>query len=194
MARAAHRARVPRRGFYWYLAVPLAGLALVASTGLPRLVRGRALYVAIALGVLGSWSIARILYIGRAQTETASFARVAEELRVHSRPGEKVMLEPIGMVGFLNPLVVVDEVGLVSPRVAQRRLQGAGWYTDIVGSERPQWLVVRRGLLDRGQAFAGHGEPFRDAAERDSLLARYQELPDAPATTGEQDLVVLRRR
>ncbi len=179
--------------FYWYLAVPLAGLAIVASTGLPRLVRGRALYVAIALAVLGSWSIARILYIGRAQAETASFARVAEELRVHSRPGEKVMLEPIGMVGFLNPLVVVDEVGLVSPRVAQRRLQGAGWYTDIVGSERPQWLVVRRGLLDRGQAFAGHGEPFRDAAERDSLLARYQELPDAPATTGEQDLVVLRR-
>jgi hypothetical protein len=180
--------------FYWYLAVPLAALAIVAAVGLPRLVRGRALYIAIALCVLGSWSIARILYIGRAQAETASFARVAEELHQHARAGEKVMLEPIGMVGFLNPLIVIDEVGLVSPRVAERRMRGAGWYTDMVGSERPDWLVVRRGVLAGGHAFAGHGDPFRTFAERDSLLARYQALPGQEAASGEQDLVILRRR
>ncbi len=179
--------------FYWYLAVPLAGFALVAAAGLPQLARGRALYVALALCVIGSWSLARILYLGRAQAETASFARAAETLREHGRAGEKVMLEPIGMVGFLNPLVVVDEAGLVSPRVAQRRMHGDGWYTDVVAAERPDWLVVRRGLLQRGQAFAGHGEPFRGPAERDSLLARYRELPDQP-DAGEQDLVVLARR
>ncbi len=180
--------------FYWYLAVPLAALAIVAAIGLPRLARGRALYVAIVLCVLGTWSIARILYIGRAQAETASFARVAETLRENARAGQKVMLEPIGMVGFLDPLIVVDEVGLVSPRVAARRMGGAGWYTDIVDAERPDWLVVRRGVLDRGRAFAGHGEPFRDLAERDSLLARYPVLPGQEAAGGEQDLLILRRR
>ena len=180
--------------FYWYLAVPLAGLTMVAAVGLPRLVRGRALYVAIVLCVFGSWSIARILYLGRAQAESASFARVAEALRQRSQAGEKVMLEPIGMVGFLNPLIVIDEMGLISPRVAQRRMRGAGWYTDIVSAERPDWLVVRWGVLARRQAFAGHGDPFRDAAERDSLLARYTALPGQESATGEQDLVILRRR
>jgi hypothetical protein len=85
-------------------------------------------------------------------------------------------------------------VGLVSPRVAARRMQGAGWYTDTVVAERPDWLVVRRGVLAGGHPFAGHGEPFRDFAERDSLLARYSMLPGQEAAAGEQDLVILRRR
>jgi hypothetical protein len=180
--------------FYWYLAVPLAGLTIVAAIGLPRLTRGPALYVTIVLCVLGTWSIARILYLGRAEAETRSFARVAEELRKRVQPGESIMLEPIGMVGFLNPLRVVDEVGLVSPRVAARRLGGPGWYTDIAGAERPDWLVVRRGVMTHGLAFAGRGAPFRDGAERDSLLARYRELPGQAAETADQDLIIYRRR
>jgi hypothetical protein len=179
--------------FYWYLTVPLAGLAIVAATGLPRLTRGPALYVAIVLCVIGTWSIARILYGGRAQAETAAFARVAEGLRTMSRPGEKVMLEPIGMIGFINPLVVVDEVGLVSPQVAERRMKGPGWYADVASAERPDWLVVRRGMLSEGRVFAGRGAPFRNAAERDSLFARYQELPQQEQGN-DQALIVLRRR
>ena len=180
--------------FYWYLTVPLAGLTIVAAAGLPRVVRGRALYVAIVLCVLGTWTIARLLYLGRAQAESASFARVAETLQQNSRPGETVMLEPIGMVGFLNPVRVIDEVGLVSPGVAARRLRGPGWYADIALERRPEWLVVRRGVLERGRAFAGRGAPFRDEAERDSLLARYRELPGQESETGDQALVVYRRR
>ena len=178
--------------FFWYLEVPLAGLAALAAVGLPHITRGRALYLACVLCVLGSWTIGRILYVGRAQSEEAAFAAVAETLRESSRPGEKVFLEPIGMVGYQNPLVVVDEVGLVSPRVAARRLAGPGWYYDLVAGERPDWLVVRRGVLRANVAFAGRGAPFRDIEERDSLLARYAELPGQPE--GDATLVVLRRR
>jgi len=178
--------------FYWYLAVPLAGLAALGSIGLPRLLRGRAVYGALILSVIGSWTIARILYQGRANNESESFARVAFELRRECRAGEKVMLEPIGIVGWVNPLVVIDEVGLVTPRVPERRLQGPGWYSDIARAERPEWLVVRRGVFASGQAFAGRGAPFRELAERDSLLARYEELPGQPP--GDQALVILRRR
>ena len=178
--------------FYWYLAVPLAGLAALSAVGLPRLLRGRAVYGALILSVLGSWTVARILYEGRANNESANFARVAGELRSVSRPGDKVMLEPIGMVGWVNPLVIIDEVGLVSPGVAERRLKGPGWYTDIVAARRPEWLVVRRSVLGAGQAFAGRGAPFRDLAERDSLLARYQEIENQPQD--DEALVILRRR
>lgn len=180
--------------FYWYLAVPLAGLAIVAATGLPRLARGPALYVAIVLCVLGTWTIARFLYLGRAEAETRGFAHIAEELHRRARPGESVMLEPIGIVGFRNPLRVVDEMGLVSPRVADRRMGGAGWYADIVGTERPDWLVVRRGVITHGLAFAGRGAPFRGGAERDSLLVRYRELPGQADETADQALIIYQRR
>jgi len=102
------------------------------------------------------------------------------------------MLEPIGIIGFQNPLRVVDEIGLVTPAAAERRLRGPGWYADLARDQRPDWLVVRRGVLSQGRAFAGRGAPFRDQAERDSLLARYEELPGQDPS--DQALVILRRR
>jgi hypothetical protein len=179
--------------FYWYLTVPLAGVLMLAAAGLPRLARGRALYASLAIYVLGMWTIGWQLYVGRARYESGIFGQVAEYLATHARPGEKVFLEPIGMVGYRCPLIVVDEVGLVSPAVARRRAEGPGWYTDVVAEQRPDWLVVRRGMLARGAAFAGRGSPMRDPAERDSLLARYPIATTVEPGSGDQALVVMRR-
>ncbi|MBI5708987.1 MAG: hypothetical protein HZC42_01600, partial [Candidatus Eisenbacteria bacterium] len=110
--------------FWWYLAVPLGGIAALAAVGLPAIVRGRGLYAAVALYVLTAWLAGRTFYLGRAQNEYFGFARAGSWLAAHAGPGEKVMLEPIGMVGYAAPLVVVDEIGLVSPAVARRRLRG----------------------------------------------------------------------
>jgi hypothetical protein len=104
-----------------------------------------------------------------------------------------VFLEPIGLIGYRNPLVVVDEVGLISPAVARRRTQGPGWYTDIVDQERPDWLVVRAALLARGAGFAGRWEPLRGPAERDSLSAHYAIANRFPPDGGDQALLVLHR-
>jgi hypothetical protein len=179
--------------FWWYLTVPLAGFVALAAVGFPRLARGPALYVSVGLLTIGLWTVARQLYLGRAQNEYLGFAQVARFLYANARPGEKVMLEPIGMIGFQDPLVVVDEVGLVSPQVARRRLQGPGWYADIAASERPDWLVVRRGVLRGGQAFAGAGAPFRDQAQRDVLLSRYSVAAQIDTISGDNQLLVLRR-
>ncbi|HVP14617.1 MAG TPA: hypothetical protein VMS88_03675 [Terriglobales bacterium] len=177
--------------FYWYLLVPLGGVAALAASGLPRLVRSRLVYAAAAVLVLSCWSVGYTLYVGRAQNEYNGFAQTARLLRASARPGSKVLLEPIGMVGYDCPLAVVDETGLVSPAVARRRLQGAGWYTDTEAAERPDWIVIRQGVLASGRGFAGFGAPFRSSAERDSLLARYQ-ITDRIGD-GENSLVILRR-
>ena len=179
--------------FFWYLVVPLAGLLILAAAGMPRIVRTPAVYVSAGLYVVGLWSIALQLYVGRAKLELGTFGAVAEYLAANARPGEKVLLEPIGLVGYRNPLVVVDEVGLVSPAVATRRAQGPGWYTDVVARERPDWLVVRRGLLASGATFAGRWPPLRDAAERDSLTAHYAVARAISPDALEQTLLVLRR-
>jgi hypothetical protein len=180
--------------FFWYMMVPLAGLVALAAVGLPRIVRGRAVYVSAGLFILGVWTLAPKLYLGRAKAEYFNFGVVAQYLLNNASAGEKVMLEPIGMIGFHNAtLRVVDEIGLVSPAVAQRRLQGPGWYADVVARERPDWLVVRRTFLRSGQAWAGAGAPFRSAEERDSLLARYPMVSGTDEEAGDLSLAVLKR-
>jgi arabinofuranosyltransferase len=177
--------------FWWYLAPPLAGIALLAAVGLPRIVRGPAIPVTAGLLVAGMWTLAPSLYLGRAWSEHG-FATVAEELAARARPGELVMLEPIGIVGYFAPLRVLDEVGLVTPEVARRRLAGPGWYWDLVRDRKPEWLVVRYGTLKTGAAFAGAGLPFRDLSERDSLLARYHIVhPTLETEPANEALVVL---
>jgi hypothetical protein len=179
--------------FWWYLLVPLAGLVALAAVGLPTLVRGRGILVACVLLGLGIWTEVPRLYLARSHQELDSFGRVATFLQTHGRPGQKVMLEPIGMIGYSAPMIVIDEMGLVSPEVAERRLQGPGWYTDIEARERPDWLVLRLGVLKTGIAFAGAGAPFRSPVERDSLIARYTEVARDDERSGDGALVVLRR-
>lgn len=177
--------------FWWYMAVPLAGVAVVAAAGLPDLLRGRWVLAACALFVLGTWSIARPLYIGRAQNEVIGFGGAADYLSRAARPGEKIMLEPIGIIGYTVPLRVIDEVGLISPEVARRRLGGPGWYADVAAMERPEWIAIRQTARASEQAFAGVGAPFRTPAERDSLFARYERVH--VSDPGRTDLEVWRR-
>ncbi len=181
--------------FYWYLAVPLLAAALLAAVGLPRLVRGWPVYAAVVLLMSTQWLDAAPFYVGRAQNEYFGFAAVGQFLREHARPGESVLLEPIGIVGWLAPVRIVDEIGLVSPAVAARRARGPGWYTDVAARYRPDWIVVRRRLLDGLDAFAGAGAPFRSAAERDTLFAGYRALATFDeAASGANALVALHRR
>ncbi len=180
--------------FWWYLAVPLAGLVALAAVGFPRLARGPALEVSCAALTLGLWTIVPHLYLGRAQSEYFGFASAAHYFAEHAAPGQSVLLEPIGMIGYGSPLRIIDEVGLVSPQVMRRRTQGPGWYADVVASERPDWLLTRRSVLEGGRAFAGTGAPFRDARERAGLLLGYQVATVIDTLSGENALVILRRR
>ena len=178
--------------FWWYLILPLAALALVAAAGFPAIVRGRWLPVSALLFVCGAWTLGFPLYVGRAQAEAREFASVADYLQQAVTPGDEVLLEPIGMIGFRAPVRVTDEIGLVSPDVARRRLGGPGWYADIVRLHAPRWLVIRPELLTSGEVFAGQGAAFRSDAERAGLFKDYVQAWPAPSTS-DPTLLVLRR-
>jgi hypothetical protein len=180
--------------FFWYLVLPLGACSLVAATGLARLARGPVLAVAFVLAVAGLWVVTPRLYINRAAIESTIFRTMGDLLEKHGKPGEKVMLEPIGMIGWQNRrLVVLDEVGLVSPAIAHRRREGPGWYADLVSRERPEWLLSRRGVLLRNAAFAGAGQPFRSDEERDRTLADYTVAAAQDTSIGDAAWLVLRR-
>ena len=179
--------------FWWYLALPLFGVVLVAAAGFPRIVRGAAIPVSLSLLVLSSWTLAWQLYVGRASQEASSFGAIAGQLASRCRPGDTALLEPIGMIGYTAPVRVLDETGLVSPDIAARRVRGAGWYTDVVTQGRPDWLVVRSAMLRSAEAYAGVGRPFRGLAERDSLLARYRVVAESHEIGAAEALLLLQR-
>src|SRR5260221_10072890 len=138
------------------------------------LIRGRLLYASLTAYLVGVYGDAIIPYFSRADFEYEGFIGAALYLDDHAHPGDKAFLEPIGMIGYECPtLNIVDEVGLVSPEVARRRVEGPGWYADVVARERPDWLVTRRIMISSGEAWAGVGAPFRSAGERAALLQQY---------------------
>jgi hypothetical protein len=177
--------------FSWYFVLPLFGWTVAVAAGLPLVIRSRLVWAALTVYVLSDAPYLSILYVGRNQVETRLFRGAAERLRDASDGKGTVFLEPIGHIGYVSRLRVIDEVGLVSPEVPKRRRAGPGWYTDIVRAHRPEFLVVRPGLIDRNLALAGIATPFRSLAERDTLFAEYG-LVGAPPKSADE-LVVLRR-
>ncbi len=181
--------------FYWYMVLPVAAAGLLAAIGLARASRGPAIPVAVVLSVLGTWSIAPFLYVGRAENEAQVSRIMSGFMEREGKPGQSVLLEPIGLIGWRNrSLVVLDEVGLVSPDIARRRMQGPGWYADVVRGRRPDWLLSRRAVLVKNAAFAGAGQPFRSLAERDSLLADYRIAAAQDTLLGDQAWIIYQRR
>lgn len=180
--------------FYWYMVLPVAAAGLLAAVGLAQASRGPAIPVAFVFSVLGTWSIAPFLYVGRAGNEASVSTIMSGFIERQGRPGQSVLLEPIGLIGWRNrQLTVLDEVGLVSPAIAKRRLQGPGWYADVVREKRPDWLLSRRSVLVKNAAFAGAGQPFRSLAERDSLLLAYRVAAAQDTLLGDQAWLIYQR-
>jgi hypothetical protein len=188
--------------FYWYMLVPMMAVIVCAVVGLARLRIARGVWASAFLFIVGSWTVMTSLYRGRAQIERELFGRAGVAL--HSDAGRHggerrgapplVFLEPIGWIGWETGFRVADEVGLVTPWIARRRLQGAGWYADFVNQAKPDYIVPRASMLATGQAFAGAGAPFRSEEERRQVLSGYERFyPAASVQPGPNDLVAMRR-
>lgn len=177
-------------GFWWYGAPWYAGLALVACAAPVTLPRAFAwCAVAVLLTLQGpAWRA-----VGHLWASERPLIEVAQRLE-HERG--TVFLEPIGHVGWTaRHLRVVDEVGLVTPWVAERRAGPPGWWTEVVRRERPEWIVARASFFsDPSRAFAGNGVPVRSVAELDSVLTGYTLVERYGREAGARSLVLLGRR
>lgn len=181
--------------FFWYLQLPLALAAYLACAGMPRVARGPWIPIAAAALVLGTWTYHPEFYRSRAGIEGQMFGDVGLFLNERARPGETVLAEPIGIIGWINPrLTLRDEVGLVTPWIAERRTRGAGWYADAIARYEPDWLVVRGSFVMDQAAFAGRSAPFRDSTEFRTRLSRYRLVFATHDPPTANDLGVLQRR
>jgi arabinofuranosyltransferase len=184
--------------YFWYAPPPMIGILLVCFLGLGTLGLLRWVWVPITMFLVFSWFTVSARVV-RVQTHDAAvFAGLGETLRrdAAGRPSS-VILEPIGIIGFMSGLRVIDEVGLVTPWVARERERGDGWYARVIAKETPDYVVIRRDWLTGRVSWAGAGAPFTSREQADAAMVSYeplrwrasQELPE-----GAGRLLILRRR
>ena len=165
---------------FWYAPTPMVAILLAVFAGLGGAGVLRWTLAPLAVAVLFAWGTAAPRVVSAQTHDAAVFQSIGETLRADARDSlaatgdPSVMLEPIGIVGWFSELRVVDEVGLVTPRIARERRAGDGWYARVLAHEKPTYMVIRRNWLAGDVAWAGLGAPFVSDAQRDSALADYE--------------------
>ncbi len=145
--------------FPWYLAPPMPVYGGFAAIGIDSVTEKLKLSRAAltACGVV-LFAVCLIAGTGLAARQCRREQYVEEKVRIplalwmkdHARPTDRVMLEPIGYVGYYSGLRVIDVVGLVSPNVLDTyRIGAEAPMLEMADRLKPEWCVLRPGEIDR---------------------------------------------
>jgi len=176
--------------FFWYAPTPMVAILLAAFLGLASSGVLRWALGPMVVFLVFSWSSVTPRALRLQTHDAAIFADVGQTLRndAAGRPA-CVILEPIGIIGYMSGMRVIDEVGLVTPWVAHEREKGDGWYARVLARDRPDYVVIRKDWLAGGVSWAGAGKPFVSRQQADSVMTTYEtirqragrELPEGAA-------------
>lgn len=182
--------------FGWYFVPPLPVYYLTSALGAAAALRvlripvspslQRAALVALALLLAARLpAIARDIRSAQ-QLEENVRVPIGKWLRERMAPGETVMLEPIGTIGYYSRGRVLDVIGLVSPQV--RAFYQPGVRSPLRGIAlryRPEWMVLRPNELAEVMDTA--------TTEGRRLFSLYQRVAAFPPAPQEPIMIVLRR-
>jgi len=89
----------------------------------------------------------------------------------------RIMLEPIGYVGFYSDRYILDFAGLVSPAITKLRQQAPNdWYLRAIFSSAPDYLILRDFEIRDNAALGGEQKLFRSEEERARFFAQYRQI------------------
>ena len=188
--------------FEWYLVPPLFVYEMLAGLGIATVAeriglgRQRLVWYAATLALAG---LVGFLNVRDALAYTRELQGLEDHLRrplglwlrAHSRPMDRVMLEPIGYIGYYSRLPVLDMTGLVTPSVLPYydRKNACPWLL-IAYVDQPEWCVLRPSeLAPMQRAARAAGQPWEGRYTHLKTFS-YTAHPDPAPTTFE----VYRRR
>jgi len=121
-----------------------------------------------------------ILYPNREALTLVSHREAGDWLRQQASPGESIMLEPIGYIGYVSGLYVHDFIGLVSHEITERRLDGGfsdRWFARYLKDYRPTYVMLRVEELRMNDfIYGGYGDGIFTPDERAWFDAEYQSV------------------
>jgi hypothetical protein len=186
--------------FGWYYVPPAPVYALTAMTGWAWMIGrmpARAKWFTPRLAA-AAILIAGLAMLPRQKTmiaadQAADVALLESTGRMLGRvipPGETLMLEPIGWIGYTSGAKILDAVGLVSPEVIPFFKPGAvSPYLDMLAALKPEWVLLRTGEYDDAVNARVPGDR--------ALFAHYsliREIPTPDSPQGRPAFYLLRRR
>lgn len=141
--------------FHWYLLPPfpvfeaLAAIGLVtAFQHLARRLAASYRSVLLAVGAAAAALTPSIVMAGvlrrSQQVEERLRAPIGLYLRRQSAPGDRILLEPIGYIGYYSQRTVIDVIGLVSPEALKAYTASAdNPWLNLIREQKPEWCVLR---------------------------------------------------
>lgn len=173
--------------FPWYLVPPLPVYVLLASLGMDTLLRAlpakfrplRALL--FAGGVTAGLSMTVVAFVGCRESQSIEDnlrLPLALWLKHATRPTDRVLLEPIGYVGYYSGRPILDVIGLTTPYVLPEwNPYNASPYWSIARRYRPEWCVLRPGEWEHVKAASAQaGQPW----DKDYLLVKTFQFKPSP--------------
>jgi hypothetical protein len=166
-------ARLPQKIVAWRFAalqVCLAGILFVGIVMTPRL--------AVMIRNDQREDVDLLETTGRALKDTV-------------KPGERVMLEPIGYIGYYSGVKVLDAVGLVSPEIIPYFRKGAvSPYLDIMAGLKPEYVLLRTG--EYHDALDAKVPPYQALLANYTLVREFR--PEGAAPNSEAAFFLFKRK
>ena len=145
----------------WYLPLP-ALLGFVTLSGLlaqalspdrkvtfpasASFLRFSSVVASLAILLVGAWltvQSAKQLKLQQAIIENGTRREIGVWLRDHAAPGDAVLLEPLGYIGYFSGLKTYDVPGLSSREVVELERRGLRGLGTLAAELHPEWLVLR---------------------------------------------------
>jgi hypothetical protein len=181
--------------FGWYYVPPAPVYVLIsvlgwALVGLRIRIRTELVAAAFVLAGLAMVPKERKLIAADQRQDEALLKSTGLMLWQVVKPGETLMLEPIGWIGYYSRARILDAVGLVSPEIIPYFKPGAvSPYLDIMAGLKPEWVLLRSGEYD--EAIRAAMPPYR------ALLNNYaldRTIPNPADPEGKPAFYLFRRK
>jgi hypothetical protein len=182
--------------FSWYVCLPallgfitLSGLLAqalsvsrkIASPTAASFLRFSSLVVLLMTLLVGGWltvQSAKQLKLQQAIIENGTRREIGLWLHEHAAPGDAVLLESLGYIGYFSGLKTYDIPGLSSRKVVELERRGVRDWGTIIAELHPEWLVLRPGEIGEISQTHPHllDEQYIRARDFD-VLDRVAQLP-----------------
>jgi arabinofuranosyltransferase len=186
--------------FYWYAGPIYPALFALGAIGIASMRLPKPVMVALTVYMVTLWAGPAVALKDQSAYEMEILGPPVQWLgQQPDRATASILLEPIGIVGWVTGMKVLDEVGLVSPWIAGLRKQGDGWYYRVIQQDKPTYLLFRYVSFMENRAYFGAGGLWASAAQKSEVLRSYKVvwpeslIPESLITVSNSTMVIMRR-
>ncbi len=135
----------------------------------------------------------------RSSNESGPYREVAFQLQAIAKPHESIMLEPIGLIGYVSNLYVHDFVGLVTPAVTNARRESGysdRWYVRYLQVHTPTYVLLRVFEFQKNEFGygSGYGDGIFKGTEREWFEQHYTSVFASSRPEQQNAFVLFKRR